>query len=322
VTHVIPSLAQLEGAASIVYETMPVTPQYAWPLLRQLVGTEVWVKHENHTPSGAFKVRGGLVYFRDLTLAGRRPAGVISATRGNHGISVGFAARRSGLAATIVVPRGNSRDKNAMMGALDVELIEHGDDFQAAREHAIHLAQERGLHMVPSFHPLLVQGVASYSLELLRAVSDLDVAYVPIGLGSGICGMIAAREALGLTTEIVGVVSEQAPAYALSYEQRRPVEHAVRTSIADGVACRTPEPDALELIWRHVARVVLVSDDEVENAMRLMFTATHNVAEGAGAAALAAALKERKRLAGRKVALVLSGANVDQDVLARVLGSG
>ena len=315
------SLAQLERAASIVYETMPATSQYMWPLLRQLVGTEVWVKHENHTPTGAFKVRGGLVYFRDLTQAGHRPAGVISATRGNHGISVGFAARRLGLAATIVVPRGNSRDKNAVMAALDVDLIEHGDDFQAAREHAIHLAQERGLHVVPSFHPLLVQGVASYSLELLRAVPDLDVVYVPIGLGSGICGMIAAREALGLTTEIVGVVAEQAPAYALSYEQRRAVEHAATTLIADGMACRTPEPDALEMIWRHAARVVLVSDDEVENAMRLMFTATHNVAEGAGAAALAAALKERKRIAGRRVAMVLSGANVDHDVLARILGS-
>jgi threonine dehydratase len=290
-------------------------------LLRQLVGTEVWVKHENHTPTGAFKVRGGLVYFRDLAQAGRRPIGVISATRGNHGISVGFAARRSGLAATIVVPSGNSRDKNAAMAALDVELIEHGDDFQAAREHAIHLAQERGLHMVPSFHPLLVQGVASYSLELLRAVPDLDVVYVPIGLGSGICGMIAAREALGLTTEIVGVVAEQAPAYALSYEQRRAVEHAATTLIADGMACRTPEPDALEMIWRHAAGVVRVSDEEIENAMRLMFTATHNVAEGAGAAALAAALKERKRIAGRRVALVLSGANVDHDVLARTLGS-
>jgi threonine dehydratase len=292
-----------------------------WPLLRQLVGTEVWVKHENHTPTGAFKVRGGLVYFRDLTQAGPRPVGVISATRGNHGISVGFAARRSGLAATIVVPRGNSRDKNAVMAALDVELIEHGGDFQSAREHAIHLAQERGLHVVPSFHPLLVQGVASYSLELLRAVPDLDVVYVPIGLGSGICGMIAAREALGLATEIVGVVAEQAPAYALSYEQRRAVEHAATTLIADGMACRTPEPDALEMIWRHAARVVRVSDEEIENAMRLMFTATHNVAEGGGAAALAAALKERKRIAGRRVALVLSGANVDHDVLARILGS-
>ncbi len=314
------SLAQLEHAASIVYESMPATPQYAWPMLRQLVGTEVWVKHENHTPTGAFKVRGGLVYFQSLSRVEHPPAGVISATRGNHGISVGFAARRRGLAATIVVPRGNSRDKNAAMGALDVDLIEHGDDFQAAREHAIHLAEERGLHMVPSFHSLLVQGVASYSLELLRAVPDLDVVYVPIGLGSGICGMIAAREALGLTTEIVGVGSEQAPAYALSYELRRPVEHVVTTLIADGMACRTPEADALEVIWRHAARVVRVSDDEVEQAMRLMFIATHNVAEGAGAAPLAAALKERERLAGRKVALVLSGANVDADVLSRIVG--
>ena len=318
--HAASSLAQLERAASIVYETMPATPQYAWPLLRQLVGTEVWVKHENHTPTGAFKVRGGLVYFRDLTRAGHRPAGVISATRGNHGISVGFAARHCELAATIVVPRGNSRDKNAVMAALGVELIERGDDFQAAREHAIHLAQERGLLMVPSFHALLVQGVASYSLELLRAVPGLDVVYVPIGLGSGICGMIAAREALGLTTEIVGVVSDQAPAYALSYDRRHAVEHAATTLIADGMACRTPEPDALEMIWRHAARVVRVSDDEVERAIRLMFTATHNVAEGAGAAALAAALKERQRLAGRRVALVLSGANVDHDVFARILG--
>jgi threonine dehydratase len=319
VTHVVPSLAQLEDAASIVYETMPATPQYAWPLLRQIVGAEVWIKHENHTPTGAFKVRGGLVYFRDLSQHDR-PVGVISATRGNHGISVGVSARRFDLSATIVVPRGNSRDKNAAMSALGVELIEHGDDFQAAREHAVRLAEERGLHMVPSFHPLLLQGVASYSLELLRAVPDLDVVYVPIGLGSGICGMIAAREALGLTTEIVGVVSEQAPAYALSYEQRRPVEHPVTTQIADGMACRTPEPDALEMIWRYASRVVRVSDDEVETAMRLMFFATHNVAEGAGAAALAAALNERKRIAGRRVAVVLSGANVDRDVLAGVLG--
>jgi len=313
------SLAQLERAASVVYETMPPTPQYAWPLLCQLVGTEVWVKHENHTPTGAFKVRGGLVYFRDLVQGEDRPAGVISATRGNHGWSVGFAARRWGLNATIVVPHGNSREKNAAMLALGVELIEHGHDFQAAREHAMELAQERGLRMVPSFHPLLVQGVASYSLELLRAVPALDTAYVPIGLGSGICGMIAAREALRLSTEIVGVVSEQAPAYALSYEQRRTVEHCVTTRIADGMACRTPEPGALEVIWRHAARVVQVSDDEVEQAMRLMFTATHNAAEGAGAAALAAALKERSRIAGRRIALVLSGANVDHDVLARIL---
>jgi len=301
---------------------MSPTPQYAWPLLRELVGAEVWVKHENHTPTGAFKVRGGLVYFRDLMQREDRPAGVISATRGNHGWSVGFAARSCGLSATIVVPHGNSREKNAGMRALGVELIEHGHAFQAAREYAIRLAQEGGLHMVPSFHPLLVQGVASYSMELFRTVPALDVAYVPIGLGSGICGMIAVREALGLSTEIVGVVSEQAPAYALSYEQRRPVEHAVTTQIADGMACRTPEHDALDMIWQHVARVVKVSDDEVEEAMRLIFTATHNPAEGAGAASLAAALREHKRIVGRKVALVLSGANVDRDVFARILGRG
>ena len=292
----LPSLETLESAAAIVYETMAPTPQYAWPLLKAAVGTEVWVKHENHTPVGAFKLRGGLVYFRDFAQQSGRAAGVISATRGNHGQSVGYAARKFGIAATIVVPHGNSLEKNAAMRALGAELIEHGDDFQAARERAAWIAQQRGLHMVPSFHPLLVRGVASYSLELLRHVPDLDVAYVPIGLGSGVCGMIAARNALGHRTEIVGVVSEHAPAYALSFEQRRLVEHPVTTRVADGMACRTPEAPALEILWRHLARIVQVTDDEVEDAMRLMYSATHNVAEGAGAAPLAAALKERGRL--------------------------
>jgi len=315
----LPPLDQLDRAASVVYETMAPTPQYAWPLLKAAVGSEIWVKHENHTPIGAFKLRGGLVYFRDLPQRSGKPTGVISATRGNHGQSVGFAARKYGIPATIVVPHGNSREKNAAMRALGVELIEHGEDYQAARERAVWIAQQRGLHMVPSFHPLLVHGVASYSLELFHAVPDLDVAYVPIGLGSGICGMIAARNALGRQTEIVGVVSEHAPAYALSFEQHRTVEHPVSTRVADGMACRTPEPDALEILWHHLARIVRVSDDEVEEAMRLMYSATHNVAEGAGAAPLAAALKERDRLAGRKAAVILSGANVDRDVFARVL---
>jgi threonine dehydratase len=314
-----PTLTQLEQAAEVVYRTMAPTPQYEWPLLQAQLGTRIWVKHENHTPTGAFKIRGGLVYFDDLARRPDKPAGVISATRGNHGQSVGFAARQAGLTATIVVPNGNSQEKNAAMRALGVELIEHGEDFQAARERALWVSQQRGLHMVPSFHPLLVRGVATYSLELLRAVPDLDVAYVPIGLGSGICGMIAARDTLGLKTEIVGVVSAQAPAYALSFELRRPVEHPVTTWIADGMACRTPEPEALDILWRSMARVVTVSDDEVEAAMRLMFSATHNVAEGAGAAGLAAAIKERARLAGRKAAVVLCGANVDRDVFARVL---
>jgi threonine dehydratase len=313
------ALARLEQAAAVVYEAMPPTPQYRWPLLEQALGVQAWVKHENHTPVGAFKVRGGLVYFSALARARERPAGVVSATRGNHGQSVGFAARRVGLPATIVVPHGNSVEKNAAMRALGVELVEHGHDFQAAREHALRLAGERGLLLVPSFHPLLVDGVASYSLELLRAVPDLDLAYVPIGLGSGICGMIAARDALGLGTQVVGVVSAHAPAYALSFEAGRAVEHPVTTRIADGVACRVPEPEALDILRAGCARVVRVSDAEVEAAMRLMFTATHNVAEGAGAVALAAAMQERSRIAGRKVALVLSGANVDRDVLARVL---
>jgi threonine dehydratase len=315
----LPTLAQLERAAQLVYRAMPPTPQYRWPLLCEALGAEVWVKHENHTPTGAFKVRGGLVYFDDLARRTPRPAGVISATRGNHGQSVGFAAQRAGIPAVIVVPHGNSREKNAAMRAQGVELIEHGEDFQAAREQATALARQRGLHMVPSFDPLLVQGVGTYSLELLRAVPDLDVAYVPIGLGSGICGMIAAREALGRRIEIVGVVSEHAPAYALSFERRRAVAHPVTTRIADGMACRTPEPAALEILWRHVARVVRVTDEEVEDAMRLMFSATHNVGEGAGAAGLAAALKERAALPGKKVGLVLCGANVDLEVFARVL---
>jgi threonine dehydratase len=313
------TVAQLEQAAAVVYRTMAPTPQYAWPLLKAQLGTDIWVKHENHTPTGAFKLRGGLVYFDELARRRERPAGVISATRGNHGQSVGFAARQAGLTATIVVPHGNSVEKNAAMRALGVELVEHGEDFQAARERALWISQQRGLHMVPSFHPLLVRGVATYSLELLRALPDLDVAYVPIGLGSGICGMIAARDALGLRTEVVGVVSALAPAYALSFEQRRSVEHPVTTRIADGMACRTPEPEALEILWRGMTRVVQVSDEEVEAAMRLMFSATHNVAEGAGAAGLAAAFKERARLAGRKAAVVLCGANVDRDIFARVL---
>ena len=315
----LPSLETLESAAAIVYETMAPTPQYAWPLLKAAVGAEVWVKHENHTPVGAFKLRGGLVYFRDFAQQSGHAAGVISATRGNHGQSVGYAARKYGIPATIVVPHGNSLEKNAAMRALGAELVEHGDDFQAARERAAWIAQQRGLHMVPSFHPLLVRGVASYSLELLRKVPDLDVAYVPIGLGSGVCGMIAARNALGHRTEIVGVVSEHAPAYSLSFEQRRLVEHPSATRVADGMACRTPEPLALEILWRHLARIVQVTDDEVEDAMRLMYSSTHNVAEGAGAAPLAAALKERGRLAGRKVAVVLSGANVDRDVFSHQL---
>lgn len=313
-------LALLEAAAEIVYRVLPPTPQYRWPLLTERLGTEVWIKHENHTAIGAFKVRGGLVYFHHLVQT-ERPAGVISATRGNHGQSVGFAARRYGLPAVIVVPFGNSREKNAAMRALGVELIEHGEDFQEAREHAQHLSRERGLHMVPAFHPRLVQGVATYGLELLRQVPDLDVVYVPIGLGSGICGTMAARDALGLSTKIVGVVAEGAPAYALSFAERRPVEHPVTAQLADGMACRVPEPAALAQILEGVDHLVTVSEAEIAAAMRALFEDIHNVAEGAGAAAFAAALQERGKLAGQKVAVVLSGGNVDRETFSQVIAS-
>ncbi len=311
--------ADIERAAAVVYRTLAPTPQFAWPLLGAELGAEVWVKHENYTPTGAFKVRGGLVYFHELVAGGERPAGVISATRGNHGQSVGFAARKNNIPATIVVPHGNSREKNNAMRALGVELIEHGADFQESREYAARLAAGRKLHMIPSFHPHLVRGVATYALELLNAVPDLATVYVPIGQGSGICGMIAARDALGLKTEIVGVVSAHAPAYKLSFEAGKHVEHAVTTELADGMACRVPDDAALDIIGRGAARVLAVTDEEVAAAMRLYFSATHSVAEGAGAAPLAAAWQERERNRGCRIALVLSGGNVDRDMFARVL---
>lgn len=315
-----PRLKDIEAAAAIVHAEMQPTPQYRWPLLDERLGTEVWVKHENQTPVGAFKIRGGLVYFENLVKSGRGATGVISATRGNHGQSIGYAARRNGIPATIVVPHGNSSGKNAAMRALGVELIEEGEDFQDALERAVAIASERNLHLVPSFHPLLVAGVSTYSLELFRSVSDLDVAYVPIGLGSGICGMIAVRDALGLKTRIVGVVSSHATAYAQSFAAKRPVESPAGTELADGMACRTPQPEALEVILGGVDRIVQVSDTEVAAAMRSLFECTHNTCEGAGAAAFAAAVQEKSLISGKKIAVVASGGNVDKDVFAAVLG--
>jgi threonine dehydratase len=313
------SLDALEAAAALVYESMPPTPQYRWPLLEARVGTTVWVKHENHTPTGAFKVRGGLVYLENLCRTAGKPDGVISATRGNHGQSVGFAARRFGIPAAVVVPIGNSVEKNAAMRALGVEVIEKGHDFQAAAEIADEIATNRGWHRFPSFHPLLVLGVGTYALELFRAVPDLDTVYVPVGMGSGVCGVIAARDALGLRSRVVGVVSAHAPAFALSYEQGRIVSHEVTTRIADGMACRTPVEEALSIARHGAERVVRVSDDEVEAAMRALFADTHNTAEGGGAAALAALLQEKEQMRGRGVAVVLSGGNVDTSVFATVL---
>jgi threonine dehydratase len=315
----LPTLVELDAAAQLVYAAMPPTPQYAWPLLGEQLGAKIWVKHENHTPTGAFKVRGGLVYFDRLLRRESRCPGVISATRGNHGQSVGFAAKRHKLPAVIVMPRGNSIEKNNAMRALGVELIEHGEDFQASREHAARLATERGLHFVPSFHRDLMLGVASYGLELMRAVPELDVLYVPIGMGSGVCSMIAAREALGRTLEIVGVVSAHAPAYALSFDAGRPLAAPVSTQLADGMACRIADAEPLEIITAGTSRIVRVTDEQIAEAMRILFSTTHNVGEGAGVAGLAAALSEPERIAGKSVAVVVSGGNVDRDVFGAVL---
>jgi len=314
--------SEIDAALATVRAVLPPTPQQRWPLLDAQLGAKVWVKHENHTVVGAFKVRGGLVYFDALRRREPGLRGVISATRGNHGQSVAFAAGRYGLAATVVVPHGNSVEKNAAMRALGAELIEHGDDFQAAREHAVRLASERSLHYVPSYHDDLVRGIASYWIEYFGAIPAEQVpeaVFVPIGLGSGICACAAARAHLGVRTRIIGVVSAHATAYQQSFRAGHPIESPVTTQLADGVACRVPDPQALAVIRREVDDVIAVDDQEVAAAMRLLFATTHNVAEGAGAVGLAGLWQRRERFAGRSVGIVLTGGNVDSEVFARVL---
>ena len=314
-----PTLAEIERAASLVHRVLLPTPQLCWPLLAERCGAEVWVKHENHTPIGAFKIRGGLAYLAALREREPGTRGVIAATRGNHGQSVALAAQRLGLAATIIVPHGNSREKNRAMRGFGAELIEHGHDFQAAYEYAQALAAERRLHLVRSFDADLVAGVASYALELFRAVADIDTVYVPIGLGSGICGTMAARDALGLRTKVVGVVAANAPAYALSMAAGRAVSTNSADTMADGLACRVPDEEALSAIIKGAERIVTVAEDEIRTAMRHLFTDTHNAAEGAGAAALAGLLQEKERTEGKRVAVILSGGNVDRALFAAVL---
>ncbi|HMN21344.1 MAG TPA: threonine dehydratase [Ottowia sp.] len=314
-----PTAGEIAAAAEVVYREFAATPQYRWALLSERLGTACWVKHENHTPVGAFKIRGGLTFFEALARRGALPDAVFSATRGNHGQSIGWAARAHGVRCTIVVPRGNSPEKNAAMRALGVELVEHGDDFTAAADHAQALAAARGGLMVPSFHRDLVLGVATYWWEFLRAVPRLQVAYVPIGLGSGACGLLAAKAALGHAVRVVGVVSSGATTYADSLAAGRVVESPATTQLADGMAVRRAHPDALALLARGLDHVVQVGDAEVAAAMRALYVDTHNLAEGAGAAALAAALQERERLAGQVVGIALTGANVDATVFARVL---
>jgi threonine dehydratase len=317
----LPVLSEIESAAELVYQSMPATPQYSWPLINARAGAEVWVKHENHTPVGAFKVRGGLVYMDWLRRERPEVTTVVSATRGNHGQSIAFAAAQYGIRTMIVVPFGNSTEKNRAMQALGAELIEFGEDFQAASEHAERLEQEFGWHRVPNIDLRIVTGVSTYAWEFFTACPELETVYVPIGMGSGICGMIAARNALGLATKVVGVVSSKAPAYALSFSAGEVREHAVRPGIADGLACRKPIAAALDLMKAGTDRVVVVDDDEVEDAMRAYFMDTHNVAEGAGGAGLAALLKDRE-LGGVRVGTVLTGGNVNSDSFGEVLCGG
>jgi len=313
---------EIAAARRTVHAAMPPTPQYAWPLLGERLGCTVWTKHENHTPAGAFKVRGGLTYFETLAREAPEVRHVISATRGNHGQSVGFAARRHGLAATIVVPHGNSVEKNAAMRALGVELIEHGEDFQEAREHAIGLSQQRGLHMVPSFHRDLVAGVMTYWVEFFESFArgeEPAVVYVPIGQGSGFCAAAAARAHTGASSRLVGVVSAHATTYLDSFRAGFVVEAPVTTELADGMACRIADDEALQVVLREAEDIVAVTDEEVAQAMRILFADTHNVAEGAGAAGLAAAIQQRARTGDATVGFALTGGNVDTALFARVL---
>lgn len=312
-------LPALREASRLVHAQVPPTPQYAWPRLAERLGCEVWVKHENHAPTGAFKVRGGVLYVQSVL--NRTPAvrGLVTATRGNHGQSLAMAAGKAGLPIIIVVPEGNSREKNAAMRALGAELVEHGADFDLARAEAARLAQVYGYESVPPFHPDLIRGVATYGLELFEAVAGLDAVYVPIGMGSGICGLIRTRDLLGLKTEIIGVVSTEADAFAQSFEQGRVVTTETADTFADGMACRMPQEQALEIVRQGAARIVRVSDDEIAQAIRIYHEDTHNTAEGAGAAGLAALRQERERQKGRRVAVILSGANIDRERYAQVL---
>lgn len=313
------TLDELAEAAETVRAVVPPTPAYAWPLLAEKTGAEVIVKHENHTPTGAFKIRGGLVYIDGLRRGGIEPKGLVTATRGNHGQSLALAAARHGIPCVIIVPEGNSPEKNAAMEAFGGQLIKAGRDFDESRGVAMRMAQERSYHFVPSFHRELVKGVATCALELFSSRADLDVVYVPIGMGTGVCGLITVRDLLGRKTEIVGVVAEQAPAFALSFAAGHPVPTSAALTFADGMACRDPQAEAFAVIKAGAARIVAVSEDDIAQAIRLYYAATHNVAEGAGAAPLAALLKESGRYAGKCVGLILSGGNIDMPVLAQIL---
>lgn len=309
----------LDQATTIVRTLMPATPAHTWPLLSHRAGLQVVVKHENHTPTGSFKARGGLVYIEALKSSGQIPKGLVTATRGNHGQSVAIGAARCGIPALIVVPEGNSAEKNAAMEAFGGELVVSGKDFDESRVTAAQIEHDRGYHFIPSFHSNLVLGVATYAYELFMSHGDLDVVYVPIGMGSGICALLAVRDLLKIKTEIVGVVAENAPAFALSFEAGRPIVTETARTFADGMACRQPPPESLEIVLKGASRVIRVSEDEIASAIRYLYTDTHNLSEGAGAASLAALLKDPHTDAYKKAGVVLCGGNIDMSTFATVI---
>lgn len=313
------SLEEVSRASDLIHPFVPPTPTYAWPLLEKRSGVKVFVKHENHTPVGAFKVRGGLVYLDALDRAGALPRGLVTATRGNHGQSIAMAAQHFGIPAVIVVPEGNSSEKNAAMEGLGAELICAGRDFDESRAIAARIAEQKAYHIVPPFHPALVLGVATYAHELFSDVADLDVVYAPIGMGSGICGLITMRDLLGLKTEIVGVVAQNAPAFALSYEAGRPVGTPSAKTFADGMACRDPQPEPLDIIRAGAARIIQLTEEEISEAIRIYYKDTHNIAEGAGGAALAGLMKEKSRFSGGRAGVILTGSNIDSKPFAEIL---
>ena len=314
------SLDELEAATTLIRRFVPPTPAIAWPLLRARTGVSVVVKHENHTAIGAFKARSCICYMDALLQAGNMPPGFVTATRGNHGQAVALAAAGLRLPAVIVVPEGNSAEKNAAMRAQGAEVVIAGKDFDESREVAARIQEERGFHFVPNFHRDLAKGVATYALELFQAANDLDAVYVPIGMGSGICGLITVRDLLGLKTQIIGVVAENAPAFALSFEAGRPVPTNSARTFADGMACRVPQDEALAIMLKGAARIIRVSEDEIADAVRILYTDTHNLAEGAGAAGLAGLLKEKQTMQDKKVAVILSGGNIDMPAFHQILG--
>lgn len=316
------SVDDLEAACTLVYLQMSPTPQYAWPMLGTRLGCEVWVKHENHTPTGAFKVRGGITYMDWLKRTHPDLRGICTATRGNHGQSQARAAVAAGLIAKVYAPIGNSVEKNAAMRAFGADLIEFGTDFESAKDEAFRVAASESLNIVPPFHPELVRGVATYAFELFGAAPDLDTVYVPIGCGSGICGTILARDALGLKTKVVGVVSQHAQCAKLSAEAGRLVETNSARTFADGMAVRVPIQEALDIYGKGADRVVAVSETEIADAIRVYYSDIHNLAEGAGAAPLAALMQEAAAMKGKKVGVILSGGNIDVDWFQTILAGG